>query len=348
MKPVSDRNLYRSLKLIHGCVRKSPLNLVSIIKNEYFFLKAWIQHYRKLGVEQFILIDDGSEDGSLEYLCKQPDCIVLQTPFNYGQEIYQRSRRKPWAVNSIRAGIKFKSLLPRKYSRGSWCIYADPDEFLFIPSAFDSIQSATEWLDQRNVSLVAGSVVEFFPRSIDDMLTTVAAPSGLDELLTLSPYYDKCPLIEIDQFGEINRLNNSASGRLFERYGIEFDKSSQGESKAPPPNKQRMAIGSATHKIPLHKPSWRVRLKNGHKGTVPPSNIFLPCVAHFKFTPDMGRRINEALRTRAWSLGSRKYTRYEALFEEMVRCRGSFLGPDSSKFNSAEDLEACGNIFMLK
>lgn len=346
MRTVSDKDLAKSLTSIHGKLNKSSLNLVSIIKNEAFFLKAWLDHYRNLGVEQFILIDDGSDDGSLEYLCDQPDCVVLQSPFKYGQEIMQRSRRTPWRINSVRAGIKFKSLLPSKYSRGTWCIYADPDEFLLLPRSISPLNTATNWLDNAGVGLVAGSVVEFYPQSIDDMLTSAPPPSSFDELLALSPYFDKRPLIHIDRSGNINRLNKSASGRLFDTFGIETDENKAKSSTKKHYPSNPMAIGSATHKVPLHKPSWRIKLKSGHKGTVTPSNIFMPCVAHFKFTPDMGRRTQEALRTRAWSRGSAKYTRYELLFQEMRRCNGSFLGPDSVAFESARDLEDSGCITM--
>src|SRR6056297_4203058 len=105
MSIVSDRRLLESLRRVHGKRRQVDFNLVSIVKNERFFLSAFLDHYRKIGVQQFIMVENGSDDGSLELLCAQPDVVVYQTSYRYGQEIEQRSRRF-WRTNTIRAGIR--------------------------------------------------------------------------------------------------------------------------------------------------------------------------------------------------------------------------------------------------
>lgn len=38
-----------------------PITLVSVVRNELYFLPACFQHYRDLGVERFAVVDDQSD-----------------------------------------------------------------------------------------------------------------------------------------------------------------------------------------------------------------------------------------------------------------------------------------------
>ncbi len=61
--------------------------------------------------------------------------------------------------------------------------------------------------------------------------------------------------------------------------------------------------------------------------------------AHFKFTPDLDRRTKLALQTRGYAGKSVAYSHYDALLSKMrQKNQTSFLGPDSRRFQSVEDL----------
>src|SRR5206468_6015764 len=69
-------------------IKKSVLSrhgvgLFSIIRDEIYFLPKFFEYYRQLGVNDFLIYDDRSADGSTEFLVSQPDCTVLSGPYTY-------------------------------------------------------------------------------------------------------------------------------------------------------------------------------------------------------------------------------------------------------------------------
>ena len=42
-----------------------------------------MSHYRRLGVDHFLVIDNGSDDGSFEQLADQPDVSLWRTEARY-------------------------------------------------------------------------------------------------------------------------------------------------------------------------------------------------------------------------------------------------------------------------
>src|SRR5262252_6665055 len=49
------------------------------VRNEVLRLPQTLGYYRKLGVARFFVVDNGSTDGSKEFLLAQPDCYVFVT-----------------------------------------------------------------------------------------------------------------------------------------------------------------------------------------------------------------------------------------------------------------------------
>jgi len=59
--------------------------LFATIRNEFDRLDAFLEHYRSLGVRHFLVVDNGSEDGSAEFLQTQPDVSLWVTHASYRQ-----------------------------------------------------------------------------------------------------------------------------------------------------------------------------------------------------------------------------------------------------------------------
>ena len=57
--------------------KSEGVTLLSRVKNEAFFMRPFLSHYRSLGVKRFVFIDDNSNDGTREFLFEQSDCMVL-------------------------------------------------------------------------------------------------------------------------------------------------------------------------------------------------------------------------------------------------------------------------------
>lgn len=106
LSPVNDM----PAGLQHGVV------CVAVMKNESLRIADFLAHYRQLDVCGFVLIDNGSTDGTLEYALQQPDCAVLNTSHSYSASGFGSQ----W----INAAIDRCSL------RNRWLVVADVDELL--------------------------------------------------------------------------------------------------------------------------------------------------------------------------------------------------------------------------
>ena len=334
MRTATDRKLLAGIKVLKGKKHPKGIVLFSIMKNERFFIQAFLEYYREVGVDHFLILDDGSDDGTREFLLEQNDVSVLVSEIAYG-EVYRRISLPIPRFREMRAGIRLKALLPTKFLNDQWCFYADADEYSILPPEFDKIGDLLVQLDSRKCRLVLGVVVEFYPSEFSDLKQGVDSVSSFEELLKVSPYFDSAKLLEVSETGDIERLRPSASGRLFRQYDVPLgDTSGKREHK-----------GSATHKLPLIRPGNGVRLLSGHKASVDVSPNVALTVAHFKFTPDVLRRTNLALDTQAWSGGSRKYSNYEMLFERMAASEGTFMAPESVAYVEKEQMIQSGNLW---
>ena len=54
------------------CSAENPI-VVLCVKNDLRRIQMLVEHYRSLGVEKFAFMDNGSEDGTFEWLLEQPD-----------------------------------------------------------------------------------------------------------------------------------------------------------------------------------------------------------------------------------------------------------------------------------
>ena len=334
MRTATDRKLLSGIRILTGAKNPKGIVLFSIMRNERFFIEAFLNYYRELGVDHFLILDDGSDDGTKEILTEQYDVTVLESEFAYG-EVYRRVSLPFLRMQAMRAGIRLKALLPSAMLQDQWCVYADADEYSILPPEMHSFQQLVSELDRLSYRVVLGVVVEFYPKTYSDLKLDVQKAKSFDELLNIAPYFDSAKLLNANELGTIERLRPSASGRLFREYGVPLGSTSGSK-------KHR---GSATHKLPLIKPGRRVKLLSGHKASVSASPDLALTVAHFKFTPDVLRRTNLALNTQAWSGGSHKYSKYELLFEKMAECNGTFISSDSVRYKSGEQLVQCGNLW---
>ncbi len=108
---------FRPLELLDA---PSPitLSICAIVKNEGPYLLEWLAHHRLVGVEHFVMFDNGSTDGSSELLAKLARAgIVDYVPW---PNIPGVAAQRPAYI----AG------LARLAERSRWVAFIDADEFL--------------------------------------------------------------------------------------------------------------------------------------------------------------------------------------------------------------------------
>ena len=66
-----------------AALRPSDIVLLATERNERVRLPFFLRYYRDLGVDHFLIVDNGSDDGSREYLAAQPDVSLWHTQAGY-------------------------------------------------------------------------------------------------------------------------------------------------------------------------------------------------------------------------------------------------------------------------
>lgn len=117
------------LKVLHkSTFLNNQISLFLIVKDEIYFMPHFFDHYRKLGVKNFLVYDDGSTDGTLEYLTTQNDCMVVRSEeFSFGDVIGKRWNGQPKRFCSL-----LRESLPQRFFPNDWVITVDADEFMCI------------------------------------------------------------------------------------------------------------------------------------------------------------------------------------------------------------------------
>jgi Glycosyl transferase family 2 len=131
-------------------LRPDPILLFVTVRNELVRLPYFIEYYRKLGVDHFVILDNGSDDGSREFLTAQPDVSLWATGAGYRQARY---------------GMDWLMHLLRRHGSGNWCLTVDVDEFLVYPFCETRpLRALTDWLDNAGVRAFAAMMLDMYPK----------------------------------------------------------------------------------------------------------------------------------------------------------------------------------------
>ncbi|MCC1493612.1 glycosyltransferase family 2 protein [Cognatishimia sp. F0-27] len=325
----------------HGMVHPDRLTLFSTMRDELGFLPAWLDHHRGLGFEQFLIWDDQSDDGSFEFLCAQPDCIVLRAPMRFGDLIDYtdpegQTRRE-------RVGTYLKIALPPCFLPGRYVSYLDADEFLILPPGVAHVGEVISRLAGQGASSAVASVVEFFPAGVAGLEGRL--PQDFDALLAAYPYFEPEPLVQLRPGEPPVLTGQSKTARLFERYGIEPRVERRGWHRLYMParaKKAQMFQKSPRHKTPIVLRSDESYLTGSHNANLPPSASVLLTVAHFVFTAQFADKIERATRWGAHANAAAKYGYYRKLLDAMGDAPDGFLGPESVAYSDAGQLVDAG------
>lgn len=131
-------------------IRADDILAFSTIRNESIRLPWFLDHHRRLGVAHFLIVDNGSDDGSTDWLAAQPDVSLWTTTASY---------------KASRFGVDWLTWLQMKHGHGHWCLTVDADELLIYPY-WDSrdLRALTEWLDAQNRPMFGAMMLDLYPK----------------------------------------------------------------------------------------------------------------------------------------------------------------------------------------
>ena len=141
VKPVADRT---------DQIAPDDILLFCTFRNEDVRLPYFLDYYRKLGIDHFIMVDNDSTDEGAAFLADQPDVSLWGTPDAYGDARY---------------GMDWLTYLQGRFASGHWALTVDVDEFFVYPFCDTRpIRALADWLDASNVRSFGAMLLDMYPK----------------------------------------------------------------------------------------------------------------------------------------------------------------------------------------
>ncbi len=174
-----------SLRRLSGSradLAKDGIGVFAVCRNERLRLPHFLAYYRELGVDRFFIADNGSDDGSTDYLAAQADVTTFSTAQRYDEALY---------------GVRWQHALLRRFGRGRWCLVADTDELFVYPHMEQvTLRELCACLDAEGATALPALLVDMYARGpIED-----ARPGPAGGLLECCPWFDPDGYFEHDGF----------------------------------------------------------------------------------------------------------------------------------------------------
>ena len=261
-------------------IRPDDILLFVTLRNEHARLPFFLDYYRKLGVNHFMVVDNGSSDGGAAYLAKQNDVSIWQTKASYKRARY---------------GMDWINGLMSAYAVGHWCLVVDVDEFFVFPHSDQrKLRALTDWLDASQKRTFGALLLDVYP---DGDFAKLRHKKG-DNPLELLPFFDS---------GNYRMERGEKYGELYIQGGVrERALFSDRPDYAP-----------ALNKIPLVKWAWSNVFVSSTHNLLPRGlnktyetnggQQISGCLLHAKFLNSFGQKAKEELKRKQHYAASREY-----------------------------------------
>lgn len=131
-------------------IKPDDVLLFCTFRNEDVRLPYFLNYYREIGVNHFMLVDNNSDDGGAEYVAAQPDVSLWSTKHGYGDSRY---------------GVDWLTYLQSRYAHGHWALTVDVDEFFVYPYCDTRpIRALADWLDASEVRSFGAMLLDMYPK----------------------------------------------------------------------------------------------------------------------------------------------------------------------------------------
>lgn len=125
--------------------------LICVTKNECENLKKIYEHYTKLGINSFVLIDNDSNDGTLDYFSKIDNVNIYSV-----KDTYTSIRRQAW-INKVMS----------RYGFNKWYIVVDSDEYLAYNNCEEhDIRDVIQFCENNKIHRMQALMVDMYPKKI--------------------------------------------------------------------------------------------------------------------------------------------------------------------------------------
>ena len=121
-----------------------------VLRNEVSRIPHLLDHHRRLGVRRFFIVDNGSEDGSIEVLLDQPDVHLWSTSGSFREANY---------------GAHWFEAILREHAPDNWVVIVDADELLWFDECETrSIDDLCAELEGAGHRAAPGVLLDLYPQ----------------------------------------------------------------------------------------------------------------------------------------------------------------------------------------
>lgn len=283
--------------------------VISVVRNERDRLPDFFRHYREAGIERFSILDNGSSDGTLEFLIDQPDADVFQldAPFHWPQ-------KQGWIHLLITLAGRSEKV---------WYLYADADEHVvFDGMPGKSLHDLCAEMDRIGVSRVRGMLVDMYAPG--PLLRSRFDGGRLDAAY---PLFDGDGYVEA-RYPQIISRKGGPRRRVFGHVEKDFN--------------------PEMTKYPLFRLVDNAIFANPHHIYPYEANFLSPCylgILHFKFLPNVVEKIEDAIARKAYWNESIEYRCYKAVLD--IDPDLDLIYDKTRKYSSPKDLLEAGHILPI-
>lgn len=163
-----DLHIVKTIK-----IPADALVLICLQKNDLVRIKAFIDHHRSLGIRHYAIIDNGSTDGSREWLMEQPDVFLFATDVPYTS-----ANRDAW-INRVLA----------YFGDNRWYLVLDSDELL----AYDD-------MERRDIGQLIARLEQKHILRCRAMMLDMYATDGYFEIGDRADFLKQCVFFDVDTY----------------------------------------------------------------------------------------------------------------------------------------------------
>ncbi|MFC3630582.1 glycosyltransferase family 2 protein [Paracoccus angustae] len=166
LTPLADRT---------AAIQPGDILAFAAVRNEMLRLPQFLDHYRRLGVGHFLMVDNASTDGTDGFLRDQPDVSLWRAAGGY---------------RASRFGMDWLGALLFRHGHGHWCVTADADELLIYPD-WDrrALPDLVSHLEAVGRPALGAMMLDLYPRGPLDRAEAGPEAPPTEQL----PWFDAAP-----------------------------------------------------------------------------------------------------------------------------------------------------------
>ncbi|KAB0538982.1 hypothetical protein HNQ68_001548 [Pseudochrobactrum saccharolyticum] len=280
-----DNKAGRSLKIIKNethKIKKNSIILFCCLRNEKLRMPYFFDYYKKLGVDHFIIVDNDSNDGFIEYCNKLDNVTLYHTQSSY---------------KNAKFGMLWLNFLLKKYGTNHWCVVVDPDEFLVYPHMQTrSLKALASFLEEEKRECFHAIMIDAYS---DKNLAATTLNEG-DNPFEVCPYFDKDGYIQTSSWGGGTWIRGGPRMRVY---------FSDKPSKSPALNKIPFIKWRSDfhYNMSMHD-AYPIYLNQAHTpGSVSPTGALF----HFKLVGSLIDKANEEMKRKEHYAAGVEYEKYQ-------------------------------------